>query len=158
MPKERRSLMDYDEDVNRFEKWVKWKTRGRVRTLDEFEDIDELKDALEVWLEAIEVPIVNLKGVRQRDKLANAMLDWMRKRELLIDELIKKPIVIKKTKKRRVVLRKGLKWRDEDIDYLKFRYKDRDVAVTSIAREMGRTAKAVYNKASKLKVRRLKIK
>ena len=48
------------------------------------------------------------------------------------------------------------KWTDEEIQFLKFAYPDKNVRASDIAKELGRTKNQVFKKASELKIRKNK--
>ena len=46
------------------------------------------------------------------------------------------------------------KWTDEEIQFLKFAYPNKDITASDIAKELGRTKNQVFKKASELKIRK----
>jgi len=145
MAKTRRSPEDYDAEASRFEEWLML-TEGK--SINDIEDIDELIDTLEKWLESIDV-----YGSTQGN-FAKSLLTYLLSRSM-IPSVSKRPKEVEIIRGFRVD-RTGSKWIGFEERTLERLYKNPKVSVPYIARELGRTKSSLYSKARRLGVKRPK--
>ena len=118
------------------------------QTINDLENIDELIDKIESWLESIDV------YGSQQGGFAKSLLTYLLSRSM-IPSTRKQPKEIEIIKGFRVN-RTGSKWLRYEERTLKRLYANERVSTKYIARELGRTTRSLYNKARRLGIKRPK--
>jgi hypothetical protein len=143
--RKRRNLADYEDELMRFEEWLE---SNYSVTVYDFKNEDELIESLERWLRSIDVhgkhasnfaiPIIRLIAGR-------TTFDGRDVKEKEVD--IIESFGIRRT---------GKDWIKGETGFLERNYIKKNVSVSFIAQELGRSRRAVYNRAYKLGLKRPK--
>lgn len=141
----RRNPADYDEELMRFEDWLE---SNKSMNISDLRTEDDLIESLEQWLRSIDVtgkhashfavPLIRLIAGR-------TTFDGRDVKEKEID--IIESFGIRRT---------GKDWIKGETGFLERNYVKKNVSVSFIAQELGRSRKAVYNRAYKLGLKRPK--
>ena len=115
-------------------------------TISQMQDIDQLIDRLEEWLNGIDI-----RGSTQ-GRFAKALLSNLLSRSMIPTKRPKEISIIKDF----LVDRSGRKWLKVEEKHLRRMYTSKKVSVDYAGRELGRSRRALYAKARKLGIKRPK--
>jgi hypothetical protein len=145
MTHSRRSPEDYQPEANRFEEWLMF---SEGISVDKIDNIDELIDKIEAWLQSIDV------YGHSQGNFAKSLLTYLLSRNM-IPSVSSRPKEVQIIQSFRVN-RSGSKWLSSEERVLARLWVNPNVSTGYITRELARTKSSLYSKARKLGVKRPK--